>query len=85
MRIFGRAKNKGAIVTFDVRGAHPQDVSMILDRARIAVRAGTHCAQPLMTRLGLTASARASFALYNTHDEVEALVAGLRRVLELFA
>ena len=54
----------------------PQDVSMILDRAGIAVRAGTHCAQPLMTKLGLTASARASFALYNTHEEVEALVTG---------
>jgi cysteine desulfurase/selenocysteine lyase len=72
-------------VTFDVEGAHPQDVSTILDRAGIAVRAGSHCAQPLMTRLGLTASARASFALYNTHEEVEALVKGLRRVLELFA
>jgi cysteine desulfurase / selenocysteine lyase len=85
VRIFGRAPGKGAIVTFDVEGAHPQDVSMILDRAGIAVRAGTHCAQPLMTKLGLTASARASFALYNSHEEVEALVKGLRRVLELFA
>jgi cysteine desulfurase/selenocysteine lyase len=85
VRIFGRAPGKGAIVTFDVEGAHPQDVSMILDRAGVAVRAGTHCAQPLMTRLGLTASARASFALYNSHEEVEALVKGLRRVLEMFA
>jgi cysteine desulfurase/selenocysteine lyase len=85
VRIFGRAPNKGAIVTFDVEGAHPQDVSMILDRAGVAVRAGTHCAQPLMTKLGLTASARASFALYNTHDDVEALVKGIRRVMELFA
>jgi cysteine desulfurase/selenocysteine lyase len=85
VRIFGRAPNKGAIVTFDVEGAHPNDVSMILDRAGIGVRAGSHCAQPLMTKLGLTASARASFALYNTHEEVEALVKGLRRVLELFA
>ncbi|MCI4677130.1 SufS family cysteine desulfurase [Rhodoblastus acidophilus] len=85
VRIFGRAPNKGAIVTFDVEGAHPQDVSMILDRAGVAVRAGSHCAQPLMTKLGLTASARASFALYNTHEEVEALVKGIRRVLELFA
>ncbi len=85
VRIFGRAPNKGALVTFDVEGAHPQDVSTILDRAGIAVRAGSHCAQPLMTKLGLTASARASFALYNTHEEVEALVKGLRRVLELFA
>ncbi|HUO54255.1 MAG TPA: SufS family cysteine desulfurase [Rhodoblastus sp.] len=85
VRIFGRAPGKGAIVTFDVEGAHPQDVSMILDRAGVAVRAGSHCAQPLMTKLGLTASARASFALYNTHEEVEALVKGIRRVLEMFA
>jgi cysteine desulfurase/selenocysteine lyase len=85
VRIFGRAPQKGALVTFDVDGAHPQDVSTILDRAGIAVRAGSHCAQPLMTRLGLTASARASFALYNTHEEVEIFVKGLRRVLELFA
>ena len=85
VRIFGRAPGKGAIVTFDVEGAHPNDVSMILDRAGIAVRAGSHCAQPLMTKLGLTASARASFALYNTHEEVEALIKGIRRVLELFA
>ena len=85
VRILGRAKNKGAMVTFDVEGAHPHDVATILDRAGIAVRAGSHCAQPLMTKLGLTASARASFALYNTHEEVEALVKGVRRVLELFA
>ncbi len=85
VRIFGRAPNKGALVAFDVEGAHPQDVATILDRAGVAVRAGSHCAQPLMTKLGLTASARASFALYNTHEEVEVLVKGLRRVLELFA
>lgn len=85
VRIFGRAPGKGAILTFDVEGAHPQDVSMILDRAGVAVRAGSHCAQPLMTKLGLTASARASFAMYNTHDEVEALVKAIRRVQEMFA
>ncbi len=85
VRIFGRAENKGALVTFDVEGAHPHDVATILDRAGIAVRAGSHCAQPLMTKLGLTASARASFALYNTHEEVEIFVKGIRRVMELFA
>jgi cysteine desulfurase/selenocysteine lyase len=85
VRIFGRAPGKGALVTFEIDGAHAHDVSTILDRAGIAVRAGTHCAQPLMTRLGLTASARASFALYNTHEEVEIFVQGLRRVKELFA
>jgi cysteine desulfurase/selenocysteine lyase len=85
VRIFGRAPNKGALVTFDVEGAHPHDVATILDRSGIAVRAGSHCAQPLMTKLGLTASARASFALYNTHEEVEVFVKGIRRVMELFA
>ncbi len=85
VRIFGRAPGKGALVTFEIAGAHAHDVSTILDRAGIAVRAGTHCAQPLMTRLGLTASARASFALYNTHEEVEIFIQGIRRVKELFA
>ncbi len=85
VRLFGRARNKGALVTFDVEGAHPQDVATILDRAGIAVRAGSHCAQPLMTMLGLTASARASFALYNTHEEVEVFIKAIRRVQELFA
>ncbi|WP_294540951.1 cysteine desulfurase [uncultured Rhodoblastus sp.] len=85
VRIFGRAPGKGALVTFEVAGAHAQDVSTLLDRGGIAVRAGTHCAQPLMTRLGLTATARASFALYNTHEEVEIFIQGLRRVKELFA
>ncbi len=85
VRIYGRAPGKGALVTFEIAGAHAHDVSTILDRAGIAVRAGTHCAQPLMTRLGLTASARASFALYNTHEEVEIFIQGIRRVMELFA
>jgi cysteine desulfurase/selenocysteine lyase len=82
--IFGRAPNKGALVTFSTEGAHPHDVSTLLDRAGIAVRAGNHCAQPLMERLGVTATTRASFALYNTHEEVDALVRGVRNVLDLF-
>jgi len=84
VRLFGRAPDKGPIVTFDVDGAHPHDVSTILDRLGIAVRAGTHCAQPLMERLGIPASTRASFAFYNTHEEVEALVRGVAKVLEFF-
>ncbi|MBC7103275.1 MAG: cysteine desulfurase [Parvibaculum sp.] len=82
--LFGRAPDKGPIVTFNIEGAHPHDVSTVLDRLGIAVRAGTHCAQPLMERLGIPASTRASFALYNTHEEVEALVRGVARVLEFF-
>ncbi|HUZ91558.1 MAG TPA: aminotransferase class V-fold PLP-dependent enzyme, partial [Methylocella sp.] len=84
VRLFGRAPDKGALVTFEVDGAHPHDVSTLLDHAGVAVRAGTHCAQPLMERLGITASTRASFALYNTHEEVETLVRRVREVLEFF-
>ena len=84
VRLFGRAPDKGCLVTFETEGIHPHDVSTLLDRAGIAVRAGNHCAQPLMERLGVTASTRASFALYNTHAEVEALVRGVRDVLEFF-
>jgi cysteine desulfurase / selenocysteine lyase len=66
LRIYGTAPGKGAIVAFNMAGAHPHDVSMVIDRAGVAVRAGTHCAQPLLARYGVTATCRASFALYNT-------------------
>lgn len=84
VKLFGRAPGKGAIVTFDIEGAHPHDVSTFLDRGGVAVRAGNHCAQPLMARLGVAASVRASFALYNTHEEVEALIRSIREVQEFF-
>ena len=84
LTIFGTAPGKGALVTFVIDGIHPQDISTVLDRSGIAVRAGSHCAQPLMDHLGLTASTRASFALYNTHEEVEALATGLRKAKEFF-
>jgi cysteine desulfurase/selenocysteine lyase len=84
VRLFGCAPDKGALISFQTEGVHPHDVSTLLDHAGIAVRAGNHCAQPLMARLGITASTRASFALYNTHAEVEALVRGVRNVLEFF-
>lgn len=84
VRIFGRAPNKGALVTFDIEGIHPHDISTLLDRSGIAIRAGNHCAQPLMKQLGLTSSSRASFALYNTHEDVEALLRGVRKVLKFF-
>jgi len=84
LRIFGNAPDKGALVTFDLEGFHAHDISMLLDRSGIAVRAGSHCAQPLMDHLGVTASTRASFALYNTHEDVDALVAGVRKVKEFF-
>ena len=85
IRIFGRAPGKGAIVSFQMAGAHAHDVATVIDRSGVAVRAGTHCAQPLLKRFGVTSTCRASFALYNTHDEVDALVAALRRAETLFA
>jgi len=82
--LFGTAPGKGALITFDIAGAHPHDISTLLDRYGIAIRAGNHCAQPLMAHLGLSSSCRASFALYNTHDEVEALARGIHKVREFF-
>jgi cysteine desulfurase/selenocysteine lyase len=81
----GQAPGKGAIFSFAVQGAHAHDVAQILDRYGVAVRAGTHCAEPLMRRFGLTSSARASFALYNTLEEVDAFADALRKVRGFFA
>jgi len=85
LKIHGTAKDKGAIVSFTVDGLHPHDISTIIDRSGVAVRAGHHCAQPLMERLGVTATCRASFAMYNTRAEVDALTAALIRAHEFFA
>jgi cysteine desulfurase/selenocysteine lyase len=85
LRIHGTAKDKGAIVSFTVDGLHPHDVSTIIDRSGVAIRAGHHCAQPLMDRLGVTATCRASFAMYNTRAEVDALADALIRAHEFFA
>ena len=84
VRLIGTARDKTAIVSFMVDEVHPHDVGTILDREGIAVRTGHHCAQPVMDRYDVTATVRASFALYNTRDEVDALVAGLGRVQEIF-
>ena len=86
LNVQGNSAGKGAIFSFTMQGAaHAHDISTILDKRGIAVRAGTHCAMPLMTHLGITASCRASFGLYNTVEEVDALVAGLELAHELFA
>ncbi len=85
VRVYGRAPGKAPIIAFSVEGAHPHDVSAILDRTGVAVRAGHHCAQPLMKRLGVMATARASFAAYNTHEDVEALIAGLKKTHEMLS
>jgi cysteine desulfurase/selenocysteine lyase len=85
LRIIGRAKDKGSIISFEIEGAHPHDVSTILDHYGVAVRAGTHCAEPLLARFGVTSTARASFAMYNTVEEVDRLVEALHKAHELFA
>ncbi|HZL40716.1 MAG TPA: cysteine desulfurase [Pseudolabrys sp.] len=85
LRIIGRAPDKGPIVSFEIKGAHPHDVATIIDREGVAVRAGTHCVMPLLARYGLTATCRASFAMYNTKDEVDILVASLAKAQEFFA
>ena len=85
IRILGTARHKSALVSFVMDGVHAHDLGTILDEEGIAVRTGHHCAQPVMKHFGVAASARASFALYNTLDEVRALAAGLDRVRELFA
>lgn len=83
LRIIGTAREKGGLVSFVMEGAHPHDIGTILDHEGIAIRAGHHCAMPVMERYGVPATARASFALYNTHDDVDALMAGLTKVKEL--
>ena len=84
LKIHGRAPGKGAIVAFSVEGLHPHDISTIIDRSGVAVRAGHHCAQPLMDRLGVTATCRASFAMYNTRGEVDALAEALIKAKQFF-
>src|SRR6266571_4058112 len=85
LRIIGTAAEKGAIVSFEMKSAHAHDFATVIDRAGVAVRAGTHCAMPLLERFGVTATCRASFALYNTHDEVDALARALTKAQEFFA
>ena len=85
LRIIGKAPSKGPIVSFEIKGAHPHDVATIIDRSGVAVRAGTHCVMPLLARFGVTATCRASFAMYNTKDEVDILAASLLKAQEFFA
>ncbi|OLP43485.1 cysteine desulfurase [Rhizobium oryziradicis] len=85
LRIIGNAPGKGAIFSFELQGIHAHDVSTIIDRRGVAVRAGTHCAQPLLTRFGVTSTCRASFALYNTREEVDALADALDYAKGFFA
>jgi cysteine desulfurase/selenocysteine lyase len=84
MRIFGEAAEKSSVISFLVGDIHHFDMGTLLDRLGIAVRTGHHCAQPLMQRLGIEGTVRASFALYNTKEEIDALVAGIERVKKMF-
>jgi cysteine desulfurase/selenocysteine lyase len=84
LRIIGTAQHKASILSFVIDGIHPHDIGTILDHDGVAIRAGHHCAMPVMQRFGLGGTARASFALYNTREEVDALATGLRKVAEMF-
>ena len=84
MRIFGTAKEKDAVISFLVGNIHHLDMGTLLDRLGIAVRTGHHCAQPCMDALGISGTVRASFALYNTKEEIDTLVAGINRVSKMF-
>jgi cysteine desulfurase/selenocysteine lyase len=84
LRIFGNAKQKSPVISFLVNGIHPYDMGMLLDHLGIAVRTGHHCAQPLIDAFGIESTLRASFALYNTEAEIDALVAGIERVKKMF-
>ena len=85
VRQIGTASNKAAVFSFVMEGAHPNDIGMILDREGIAIRTGHHCTQPLLARFGVSATARASFGLYNSLDEVAAFGRGLEKVMRMFA
>ena len=85
LRVVGTAREKAGVLSFVLAGIHPHDIGTVLDREGIAIRTGHHCAQPVMERFGLPATARASFGLYNNRDEVDALVRGIQKVIEVFA
>ena len=85
VRLIGTAKEKAGVLSFVMEGIHPHDIGTILDQEGIAIRTGHHCSQPVMQRFDIPATARASFALYNTREEVDALVAGIEKVREVFA
>jgi cysteine desulfurase/selenocysteine lyase len=85
LQIYGTAKDKGPILSFNMRDAHAHDIATVIDRSGVAVRAGTHCAMPLLARYGVTSTCRASFALYNTREEIDRLAEALTRAESLFA
>ncbi|HEX4924238.1 MAG TPA: aminotransferase class V-fold PLP-dependent enzyme, partial [Bdellovibrionales bacterium] len=84
LRVIGTAKEKAAIVSFTLEDVHPHDIGTLLDQEGVAVRTGHHCTQPVMKKFGVPATARASFSIYNTKEEVDRLVAGLKKIVEIF-
>ncbi|HEX7192941.1 MAG TPA: cysteine desulfurase [Thermoanaerobaculia bacterium] len=84
LKIIGTAKSKASVISFTLEGVHPHDIGTILDQEGIAIRTGHHCAQPIMMRFNIPATGRASFGMYNTREEADALVSGLKRVIEVF-
>ncbi len=84
LRIFGKAPEKGPILSFDMKAAHAHDIATVIDRSGVAVRAGTHCAMPLLTHIGVTSTCRASFAMYNTREEIDRLAEALIKAQRLF-
>src|ERR1019366_5404762 len=85
LRIIGKAKEKVSVVSFVIKNIHPQDIGVLLDNQGIAVRTGHHCTQPLMTRFGIPGTVRASFAMYNTYEEVSLLVEGLQKAIKMLS
>ena len=85
LTLYGHGPDKGAVLSFTLAGAHPQDISLLLDQQGIAIRVGHHCCMPLMAHLGITGTCRASFGLYNTLDDVQALGRALRKAAEMLA
>ena len=85
LKIIGTAKEKVSVVSFVIGNFHPQDIGILLDNRGIAVRTGHHCAQPLMHRFGITGTVRASFAVYNTKEEIDELIAGLKKTIKMLS
>ena len=85
LRVIGTAKDKGPIISFEIKGAHAHDVATVIDRSGVSVRAGTHCTMPLLNRFGVSATCRASFAMYNTKAEVDSLAEALIKAQDFFA
>ncbi|MEL6088706.1 cysteine desulfurase [Bartonella schoenbuchensis] len=84
LHIYGRSPNKGAIISFQIEGIHAHDIAMFIDRQGVAIRAGTHCAQPLLQHFGLTSTCRASLAMYNNHEDIDQLVEALEKARKFF-